>query len=146
MSFILPIRQTLRACNEIVSGSFHILFNIIIVKPAESPNATCVRPDRFRQSGPLTIPLLLGSLADPVGSPNAACVRPNRFGSSQASLSCILPSRKTLHMCSQRVCGGGFLRRLSRTPLAGPLGCHQTQPTQLCLRICSLSTKRYKNQ
>ena len=87
------------------------------------------RPDRFRHSGPLTIPLLPKFFADLVGSPNVTCVRSNRFGSSQTSLLCILPFRETLRGCSQRVSGDRFARQLSRAPLLGPLECHQTQHT-----------------
>ena len=34
------------------------------MKPVYSPSAACVRPDRFRQSGPLTMPLPLNFFAD----------------------------------------------------------------------------------
>ena len=34
------------------------------MKPVYSPNAACVRPDRFRQPAPLTMPLLLNFFAD----------------------------------------------------------------------------------
>ena len=51
-------------CSEIVSGCFWVLLSIVLVKPVYSPNATCVRPDRFRQSGPLTMSLLLNFFAD----------------------------------------------------------------------------------
>ena len=62
--FILQSRQTLHVCSEIVSGSFRALLSIIFLKLVYSPNAACVRPDRFRQSRPLTMPLLLNFFAD----------------------------------------------------------------------------------
>ena len=61
---MLSNRQTLHVCSEIVSGSFRALLSIILLKPVYSPNAACVRPDRFRQSRPLTMPLLLNFFAD----------------------------------------------------------------------------------
>ena len=61
---ILQNRQTLHVCSEIVSGCFGVLLGIVLVKPVYSPNAACVRPDRFRQSGPLTMPLPLNFFAD----------------------------------------------------------------------------------
>ena len=51
-------------CSEIVSGCLWVLLGIVLVKPVYSPNAACVRPDRFRQSGPLTMPLPLNFFAD----------------------------------------------------------------------------------
>ena len=51
-------------CSENVSGYFWVLLGIVLVKPVYSPNAACVRPDRFRQSGPLTMPLPLNFFAD----------------------------------------------------------------------------------
>ena len=127
--FILRIRQTLHVCSEIVSCCFGVLLRIALVKLVYSPNAACVRPERFRQSKPLRIPLLPGSLADPVRSPNVTCVRANRFRSSRPSLWCFFTFRETLRGCSQRVSGGGFPRQLLRAPLFGPFECHQTQPT-----------------
>ena len=99
------------------------------LKPVDSPNAACVRPDGFQQSGPLTIPLMPSSFAYSVGSPNVTCVRPNRFRSTKPSLSYFFTFRKTLRGCIQRVSGGRFVRQLLRAPLFWPLECHQTQPT-----------------
>ena len=62
--FILSSRQTLHVCSEIVSGCFWVLLGIVLVKPVYSPKAACVRPDRFRQSRPLTMPLPLNFFAD----------------------------------------------------------------------------------
>ena len=72
-------------CSEIVSGSFRALLSIIILKLVYSPNAACVRPDRFRQSGPLTMPLPLNFFAD-------------------------LADRQTLRVCGE--IASGLLRRL----------------------------------
>ena len=57
------------------------------LKPVDSPNAACVRPDGFQQSGPLAIPLMPNSFAYSVRSPNVTCVQPNRFRSTKPSLS-----------------------------------------------------------
>ena len=83
--YILSGRQTLHVCSEVVSGSFRAVLSIILLKPVYSPNAACVRPDRFRQSGPLTMPLLLNFFAD-------------------------LVDRQTLRVCGQIV--SGPLKRL----------------------------------
>ena len=99
------------------------------LKPVDSPNAACVRPDGFRQSGPLTIPLMPSSFAYSVGSPNVTCVRPNRFRSTKPSLSYFFTFRETRRGCTQRVSGGRFVMQFLRAPLFGPLECHQTQPT-----------------
>ena len=99
------------------------------LKPVDSPNAACVRPDGFQQSGPLTIPLMPSSFAYSVGSPNVTCVRPNRFRSTKPSLSYFFTFRETRRGCTQRVSGGRFVRQLLRAPLFRPRECHQTQPT-----------------
>ena len=125
--FILSSRQTLHVCSEIVSSCFVVLLSIVLVKPVYSPKAACVRPDRFRQSGPLTIPLLPNSFADPVRSPNVTCVRANRFRSLKPSLLCFFTFRETLRVCSQRFSGGRFARRLPRAFLFLLIECHQTQ-------------------
>ena len=51
-------------CSEIVSGCFWVLLSIVLVKPVYLPNAACVRPDRFRQPGPLTMSFLFNFFAD----------------------------------------------------------------------------------
>ena len=61
---MLPNRQTLYVCSEIISGCFGILLVIVLLKLVYSPNAACVRPDRFRQPGPLTMSFLLNFFAD----------------------------------------------------------------------------------
>ena len=83
--FILQSRQTLHVCSEIVSGCFCVLLDIVLLKPVYSPNSACVRPDRFRQSGPLTMSLLLNFFAD-------------------------LVDRQTLRVCCQ--IASGLLKRL----------------------------------